>query len=397
VRLGHLGAFIPSPSTNEWHLGPLPIRAYALCIVAGIVVAIVMGNSRWKARGGISGEVVDVAIWAVPFGIVGGRLYHVITDWNAYFGPHGDPMRSFKIWDGGMGIWGAVLLGGVGAWIGAKRHHIVLPPLADALAPGIVLAQAIGRLGNWFNQELFGRPTTLPWGLKIDPAHRPAGYEHYATFQPTFLYELIWNVLVAMVVIWADKRFRLGHGRAFALYIALYTMGRAYIETLRIDEAAFLFGLRFNFMLSIVVSICAWAYIIITARTRPGRETPQELHRNGWIAPQGAAELAGIGAAIATPIVINTVTAPDTGDPDVVPVPTQPKPGAGRPADIAPVKRVSEREPAEPAAAQGAKAVEAQEPDDTQPREAEPREAESQRGPKRLLITEDGGIADGPA
>ena len=298
---GAVLGFIPSPSSNVWHLGPIPVRAYALAIVTGIVVAVVLGNARWKKRGGLSGEVVDVAIWAVPFGIVGGRIYHVLTDWNAYFGPHGNPAQALRIWEGGLGIWGAVFFGAIGAWIGAVRHGIKLPPLADALAPGVVFAQAIGRLGNWFNQELFGRPTTLPWGLKIDPAHRPAGYEQYATFHPTFLYELIWNVFVGFFVIWADRRFKLGHGRAFALYIAMYTAGRAFVESVRIDEAAFLFGLRFNFMLAIVVSISAFIFIAISARTRPGRETPAELHRGGWSAPSGEQALNSMSAVLAKP------------------------------------------------------------------------------------------------
>jgi prolipoprotein diacylglyceryl transferase len=300
VRPAHFPAFIPSPSSNVWHLGPIPIRAYALAIVTGIVVAIVVGNVRWKKRGGLSGEVVDIAIWAVPFGIVGGRIYHVLTDWNVYFGPHGHPAQALRIWEGGLGIWGAVFLGGVGAWIGARRHGIKLPPMADALAPGVVLAQAIGRLGNWFNQELFGKPTTLPWGLKIDPAHRPAGYENFATFHPTFLYELIWNVLVAAVVIWADKKFRMGHGRAFALYIGMYTAGRAFVESLRIDEAAFIFGIRFNFLLSIVVSVLAFAYLIVSARVRPGRETPAELHRSGWVRNENSTELTDMAAVLGT-------------------------------------------------------------------------------------------------
>ncbi len=299
MHFSHLAAFIPSPSSNVWHLGPIPIRAYALAIVTGIIVAIVIGNARWKKRGGLSGEVIDIAIWAVPFGIVGGRIYHVLTDWNVYFGPHGNPAQALRIWEGGLGIWGAIALGGVGAWIGARRHGIQLPPMADALAPGVVLAQAIGRIGNWFNQELFGGPTTLPWGLKIDLAHRPAGYEQYATFHPTFLYELIWNVLVAIVVIWADRKFRLGHGRAFALYVAMYTAGRAGVESLRIDEAAFIFGIRFNFLLAIVVSVCAVIYIVVSARTRPGRETPAELHRSNWVDPRKSDVLAGIGAALA--------------------------------------------------------------------------------------------------
>jgi prolipoprotein diacylglyceryl transferase len=268
--------FIPSPSRGVWHLGPVPIRGYALCIILGVVVAIWMGERRWPARGGLRGQVSDVAIWAVPFGLVGGRLYHVITDPAAYFGTNGDPVAVLYVWQGGLGIWGAIALGGVGAWIACRRYGLKLPPLADALAPGIVVAQAIGRWGNWFNQELFGRPTTLPWGLKIpDVSKRPPGYEQYATFHPTFLYEFVWDLGVAGLVIWADRRFRLGHGRAFALYVMAYTAGRAWIEALRIDtvEANDVFGLRLNVWTSIVVFLGGAAYFVIMGRLRPGRET----------------------------------------------------------------------------------------------------------------------------
>lgn len=181
-------AFIPSPPQGVWHLGPIPIRAYALCIIVGIIVAIWWGERRLQARGGMRGTVVDIAVWAVPFGLVGGRAYHVATDWWRYFGSGDDPIGALKIWDGGLGIPGAIALGGVGAWIGCRRKGIPLPFFADAVAPGIVTAQGIGRLGNYFNQELFGGPTTLPWGLEIAPQFRPAGYARYATFQPTFLY-----------------------------------------------------------------------------------------------------------------------------------------------------------------------------------------------------------------
>jgi prolipoprotein diacylglyceryl transferase len=232
------------------------------------------------ARGGRPGQVGDIAIWAVPFGIVGGRLYHVITDNGLYFGHGRNPVAALYIWQGGLGIWGAIALGAVGAYIGARREGVRFPPLADALAPGIVLAQAVGRWGNYFNQELFGRPTTLPWGLKIDAAHRPSGYEQYATFQPTFLYESIWDVGVALLVIWADRRFRLGHGRAFALYVAAYCAGRGWIEYLRIDpvEANDVFGLRLNVWTSIVLFTLSVAYIVWSSRSRPGRE--DGVHRS---------------------------------------------------------------------------------------------------------------------
>lgn len=249
------------------------MRAYALAIILGIVVAIWLGNKRYVARGGQPGLITDIALWAVPFGIVGGRLYHVLSDWQIYFGPDGRGLlAALRIWDGGLGIWGAVALGALGAWIAARRHHVALPPIADAIAPGIALAQAIGRWGNWFNQELFGRPTDLPWALEISEGNRPAGYEEFATFHPTFLYESLWLVGVALVVIWADRRFTMGHGRAFALYVLLYVTGRVWIEALRIDPVNTIGGVRLNVWTSIVVGLGALGYLIWSARTRPGRE-----------------------------------------------------------------------------------------------------------------------------
>ncbi len=265
-------ASIPSPSSGVWHLGPLPLRAYALCIIAGVVVGIWVGNRRWVARGGVSGQAADVACWAVPFGLVGARLYHVMTDYQNYFGEGKHPIDALKIWHGGLGIWGAIALGALGAWIGARRAGIKLPAMADALAPGIVLAQAIGRWGNWFNQELFGRPTSLPWGLQIDVANRPAGYLDNATFHPTFLYESIWCVGVALLCIWADRRFNLGHGRVFALYVFAYTVGRAWIEELRIDPAHRIGPLRLNDWVAMLVCLGAAVAFVISARRHPGRE-----------------------------------------------------------------------------------------------------------------------------
>ncbi|HSO04165.1 MAG TPA: prolipoprotein diacylglyceryl transferase [Candidatus Limnocylindrales bacterium] len=276
--IGALVASIPSPDQSVWYLGPLPLRAYALCILVGIFVAMWVGDRRWVARGGNQGLVYDVAVWAVPFGIIGGRLYHVLTDWPTYFGAGGSGVRgAVAIWEGGLGIWGAIALGTVGAWIGCRRHGVPLPPFTDALAVGVPLAQAIGRLGNWFNQELFGKPTDLPWGLEIDPVHRPDGYEQFATFHPTFLYEALWLVGVAGLVAWADRRWNLGHGRAFALYVAAYCVGRLGMELLRIDPATQLGGIRVNVFTSIVVGVGAVVYFVISARTRPGREAPDAL------------------------------------------------------------------------------------------------------------------------
>ena len=264
-------AFIPSPSQGVWNLGPVPLRAYALLIIAGIIIAVWFGGKRYVARGGTPGTITDIAIWAVPFGIIGGRLYHVITDNQLYFGENGKGLAAaFRIWDGGLGIWGAVAFGALGAWIGARRAGVALPPVADAIAPGIALAQAIGRWGNYFNQELFGKPTTVPWALEIDPAHRPAGYEQFATFQPTFLYESLWLLGMVLVLVWADKRFRMGHGRVFALYVLLYCVGRFWIEGLRIDDANEILGLRLNEWTSILVGLGALIYLIVSARLRPG-------------------------------------------------------------------------------------------------------------------------------
>jgi prolipoprotein diacylglyceryl transferase len=289
-------AYLPSPDRGVWMLGPVPIRAYALCIIVGIVVAVMWGEKRFVARGGEPGTVTDVAVFAVPFGLVGGRLYHVITDWKTYFGPGADPVDALKIWHGGLGIWGAIALGAVGAWLGCRRRGVPLAFFADAVAPGIVTAQAIGRIGNYFNQELYGGPTTLPWGLeiyrRIDPAtgitDPLAGVAVDPTpisiVHPTFLYELLWNLVVAAVVVWADRRFRLGHGRAFAVYVAGYTLGRFFIELMRTDPATRVFGdIRINVVVAAVVFLGAVAYLI--KERRPREVPPFESSGTG---PEGA-------------------------------------------------------------------------------------------------------------
>ncbi|MDT5178633.1 MAG: hypothetical protein QOJ95_2831, partial [Mycobacterium sp.] len=280
-------AFIPSPSQGVWHLGPFPVRAYALCIIAGIIAALVLGDRRWEARGGERGVIYDIALWAVPFGLIGGRLYHVMTDASKYFGPDGAGfVAALRIWDGGLGIWGAVALGGVGAWIACKRRGIPLPAFGDAIAPGIILAQAIGRLGNYFNQELYGRETDLPWGLKIYDRLDPTGVvsphsldgvstgQVFAIVHPTFLYELIWNLLIFVLLLWADRRFKLGHGRLFALYVAGYCVGRFWVELMRSDTATLIAGIRVNTFTSTFVFIAAVIYIMVAPK---GREDPKTL------------------------------------------------------------------------------------------------------------------------
>ena len=266
---------IPSPPDGVWYLGPLPIRGYALAIILGIVAAIWIGEKRWIARGGKAGDVQDLAIWAVPFGLVGGRLYHVITDSDLYFGDGRHPIDALYIWRGGLGVWGAVGLGAVGLVIGARRKGIRLLPVLDACAPGVLVAQALGRWGNWFNQELFGKPTDLPWALSVsDRTAVDAGYPPGTTFHPTFLYESLWCLAAFAVLIWADRRFQLGHGRVLALYIMVYTAGRAWIEMLRIDtvELHDVAGLRLNVWTSIVLFVVGLAWFLWSARRHPGRE-----------------------------------------------------------------------------------------------------------------------------
>jgi prolipoprotein diacylglyceryl transferase len=264
-------ASIPSPTRSVWHLGPVPLRAYALCILLGVVVAVWLTDRRLRARGGPEGAVVDVAVWAVPFGIVGARIYHVVTSPDAYFGDGGHPWEALRIWGGGLGIWGAIAGGAIGAWIACRRRGIPLRVVADAAAPGIVFAQAIGRFGNYFNNELYGRETSLPWALRVNAM----GLDGHAdgalpgTYHPTFLYEVLWCTLIGAVLLLIDRQGRIGHGRLFALYVMMYTVGRAYIEHLRIDEAHQFFGLRLNEWTSLVVFLGGLAYFLLV---RGGRE-----------------------------------------------------------------------------------------------------------------------------
>jgi len=267
-----LGASIPSPEESVWHLGPVPLRAYALCIIAGVVVALWVGERRLVARGARSGQASDVAVWAIPFGLVGARLYHVVTTPELYFGEGRNPVTALYIWEGGLGIWGAIAMGALGAWLACRAYGIRMTSYADALAPGLLLAQAVGRLGNYFNQELYGGPTDQPWGLEIDEAHRPLDYAEFATFHPTFLYEALWNVAVAVVIVLLDRRLRLGWGRVFALYVALYCIGRAFVENLRIDEAHVIGPYRINIWVSLALFVIAMVCFVYLGRVRPGRE-----------------------------------------------------------------------------------------------------------------------------
>jgi prolipoprotein diacylglyceryl transferase len=292
-------ASIPSPDWSGFDIplpwGSLRIHAYALCILLGIIAGLWLTSVRWAKRGAPEGSVWDIAIWAIPFGIIGGRLYHVVSSPDAYFGPGfdgtGDLSLIPQLQRGGLGIWGAVLLGAVGAWIGCRKAGVKLSAFLDAAAPGLLLAQAIGRWGNYFNQELFGGPTTLPWGLQIDADNPnfPPGMAAETLFHPTFLYESLWNLAGVGILLLLDRKFRFRRGRLFCLYAVYYTLGRVWIEAMRIDDAEQinLFGIttRLNVWTSIFVLLAALAaFIILGLRKRtepdtvylPGRE-PSEV------------------------------------------------------------------------------------------------------------------------
>ncbi|WP_336209181.1 prolipoprotein diacylglyceryl transferase [Nonomuraea sp. LPB2021202275-12-8] len=298
-------ASIPSPSQGVWYLGFVPIRAYALCIVLGVIFAVWLSERRWRARGGQAGTIIDIAVPAVIFGLIGGRLYHVVTDWQTYFGARAikEPYQALFIWEGGLGIWGAVALGGVGVWLACRKRGLSLGAVADTVAPGIAFAQAIGRWGNWFNQELYGAPTTLPWGLEIDQAH---GGEPGVLYHPTFLYESLWNLALGFALLFIGKRFSLRYGRLFALYIAGYTLGRFWIEGLRIDpvggvdHAVEFLGLRINQYTAIVLFVGALIYFWVT-RNRTGEEIVVPAGEAGEADPAHPSDLADPEREVASP------------------------------------------------------------------------------------------------
>ncbi|MEJ1193620.1 prolipoprotein diacylglyceryl transferase [Pseudarthrobacter sp. CCNWLW207] len=286
-------ASIPSPDWSGFDIplpwGSLRIHAYALCILAGIIVGLWLTSVRWARRGAPEGSVWDIVIWAIPFGIIGGRLYHVVSSPDAYFGPGfdgtGDLWLIPQIQRGGLGIWGAVVLGVVGAWIGCRRSGVKLTAFLDAAAPGLLLAQAIGRWGNYFNQELFGGPTTLPWGLQVDAdnANFPAGMAAETLFHPTFLYESLWNIAGVLILLALDRKFHFRRGRLFWAYAMYYTLGRVWIEAMRIDDAERinLFGItaRLNVWTSILVFVVALVVFVLLGMK--GKPVPDSVYLEG--------------------------------------------------------------------------------------------------------------------
>jgi prolipoprotein diacylglyceryl transferase len=265
--------YIPSPSKGILHIGPIPLHAYGLLLALGVLVAATIAERRWQARGGRPGAIGEIGVVVVVAGVVGARVYHLFTgyDWH-----DGGIAGTVKIWQGGLSIWGAVAGGALAVVVMARRRGLPTLTLLDAIAPGVAVAQAIGRFGNYFNQELFGRPTNLPWGLEIDRAHRPAQYAAFKTFQPTFLYESLWCLVIFAVIVWAERRFRFRAGQSFVLYVAMYTFGRFFFELMRSDPATRLFGVRFNAILSaaLCVTFTAW-FIVLAGRDRDASHTSE--------------------------------------------------------------------------------------------------------------------------
>jgi prolipoprotein diacylglyceryl transferase len=284
-------ASIPSPSISYFDLGPLRIHIYALCIITGIIIAVLLTNRRLTKRGAEPWVVIDIALLAVPLAIIAARIYHVVTHWDFYFGEGANPLSALYIWEGGIAIYGALIGGAVGAWLGCRWTGIRFWTFADALAPGLLLAQAIGRFGNWFNQELFGLPTDVPWGLEIDypnPAW-PIGLPEGTLFHPTFLYEVLWNGLGVVVLLWVGARFRLQWGRLFALYLIWYSAGRIVWESIRIDPSDIFFGIRTNVWAAIAGVVLGLVIFFVQKRRHPGYEPSPYVPGREWT-PEGAVQ-----------------------------------------------------------------------------------------------------------
>ena len=275
---------IPSPHSGVVHLGPLAIRMYGLMLLAGIAACIWLTGVRWVRRGGDWDLVLKVAVWGVAAGIVGARAYHDITSWDEVSSPKWKGI--FAVWEGGLGVWGGILLGCLVGAVVVRREGVRVRDMMDAVAPGLLLAQGIGRWGNWWNQELYGKPTDLPWGLKIDPEHRVAGYENDATFHPTFLYEFVYDLIGVGLLLLLDRRFRFRPPALFALYVSYYTVGRFFEELLRIDPAHHFLGLRLNAWVSLVVFAVSTVFFVWWQFLRGGEEGPRRVRRRE---PEGPA------------------------------------------------------------------------------------------------------------
>lgn len=270
----------PDPDTVLVQLGPFAIRYYAVAILLGIIVAIFLTDRRYRAKGGPADTVLDISVWAVIFGILGARIYYVVSTPDAYFGADGNPLDVFKIWEGGLAIFGSLIGGTIGIWIGLHRRGLRFFPFVDALAPGLLVAQAIGRFGNYFNQELFGLPTDLPWGLQVDTAHLPAGSAPGTLFHPTFLYEQIWNLFGAVLLIFLERKLMLQGGQVIAGYLMIYGFGRFWVEMIRTDFAHSFGGLRFNSWAALIVFVVGAVAFVLLRRVRQIKPELSEIRFN---------------------------------------------------------------------------------------------------------------------
>ncbi|SDS67866.1 prolipoprotein diacylglyceryl transferase [Microterricola viridarii] len=275
---------IPSPEWSYFDLGPFRIHAYALCILAGIVAATIMTSMRLTKRGAEPGIVLDIILWAVPLGIIGARIYHVLTHPGDYFYPGADLLRTLYIWEGGNAIFGALIGGAIGAYIGCRMTGIRFWSFADALAPGMLLAQAMGRLGNWFNAELFGLPTTLPWGLEISQSNPafPVGLPEGTLFHPTFLYEIIWNLAGVAVILLLERKLTLRWGKAFAVYLIWYGLGRSFFEAIRVDPSEMFLGVRTNIWAAWLAVVIGIVLFIVQSRRHTGVEISPYVPGREW-------------------------------------------------------------------------------------------------------------------
>jgi prolipoprotein diacylglyceryl transferase len=296
-------AYLPSPASAVWHLGAIPVRAYALCMVAGVVAGLWLTGRRYRIAGYRPGVILDMATIAVPVGLLGARIYSVLTNFNRYFGGGRDWTDALRVWDGGMGVAGAVAAGALAAWMYCRRTGVEIGPVALAAVPALAVAQAISVWGNWFSQVLYGRPSGLLWAVAISPQHRVTGFQSFATFQPLFLYESLFDVLIAVVLALAIRRFVLSGGQAFALYAGLWAVGSATIESLRIDYSPRMFGLRTNMVGMAVVLVLACGYLIALRRERRMRVAIQRAEppaRQRALRPRSSRAAAGPGGHAAT-------------------------------------------------------------------------------------------------